>query len=58
LLGGFEIKLAFSHLHTDRISTVLEELARKICTVTMQQTNGMSCANTGPCIKEQGSLTM
>jgi hypothetical protein len=27
LLGGFEIKLAFSHLHTDRISTMLKELA-------------------------------
>jgi|FreactcultuFSWF8_1027224.scaffolds.fasta_scaffold00081_15 hypothetical protein len=31
LLGGLEIKQAFSHLHTDRINSMLETLATDLC---------------------------
>lgn len=30
LLGGFEMKLAFSHLHIDRINIMLGKLARDL----------------------------
>jgi hypothetical protein len=29
LLGGFEIKQAFSHLHTDRISIMLKRIGKR-----------------------------
>lgn len=31
LLGGLEIKQASSHLHTDRINSMLETLATDLC---------------------------